>query len=120
MEQGENISESRPVRLHWHLYAPASQYESTYPLKGTIHACSDPTPPPRYTESVRPSVKLESDSRIDVSRIAEFRGADGNSYKKINFDIEMSVIGTALEFALWHEGKRIGCRSLEAEVEDAW
>jgi hypothetical protein len=116
--QGDNIVDFKPVRRQWKHHALLSQCDKGLSLNLIIYSCSDQDPTNRPTGSLRPSAKLEPDSPIDVTSLPKFRGADGNIYKEIVFDIEMSIIGAALEFALWHKGKRIGCRSLEAEVED--
>lgn len=57
---------------------------------------------------------------MNISSLRPFKGTDGKMYKKIDFSIEMTVIGTALEFALMYQGKRIGHSSLQAQVETEW
>lgn len=39
-------------------------------------------------------------------------------YKLIEFEIEMTVIGTALEFALIFQGKRMNHSQIETEFEN--
>lgn len=54
---------------------------------------------------------------MDISSLRSIRGRDGKNYKRIDFSIEMTVIGTALEFALMYQGKRVGHSSVKAQID---
>jgi hypothetical protein len=54
---------------------------------------------------------------MDISNLRAFKGADGKYYKRIDFAIEMTVIGAALEFALMYQQKRVGHSSVKAQVD---
>lgn len=54
---------------------------------------------------------------MNISNLRPFMGTDGKQYKKIDFSIEMTVIGTALEFALMYQDKRIGHSSVNAQID---
>jgi hypothetical protein len=70
------------------------------------------------TESVRLLGTFRSSTDIDVTDQPEFRGANGTLYREVDFEVGMSIVGTALEFAIWYKGKKFGCNSVEIEVED--
>lgn len=53
-----------------------------------------------------------------MSNINAIQGKDGHWYKRVDFEIEMTVIGTALDFALIVQGKRVQHGKVETEVED--
>jgi hypothetical protein len=55
---------------------------------------------------------------LNISNMPEIVGADGNTYKCVNFEIEMKVIGTALEFVLIVEGKEMDQSHVEVEFEN--
>lgn len=115
--QGDNIDEAKPVRLPWHINVSAEQFRDSYPLSASIFTCNDRDPPTRQISSVRQGSSIQSEKSLDICNLRSFRGTDGKQYKKIDFSIEMTVIGAALEFALMYQGKRIGHSEVQAQVE---
>lgn len=115
--QGDNIDEAKPVRLPWHINVPTDQFCNQYPLSASIFTCNDRNPPTRQTNTVRPGASIQSDKPMDISNLRPFKGSDGKYYKRINFAIEMTVIGAALEFALMYQEKRVGHSSVKAQVD---
>ncbi|KAH6629649.1 hypothetical protein C7974DRAFT_394938 [Boeremia exigua] len=117
LTRGTSVRETEPVLLSWYRDIPAEQYHKGYSLVSCISTCDDHVPPTRRTSSVREGLEIKSDSPIDVSSLKVFKGIDGRSWRKVSFGIEMKVIGTALEFALIYDGKRIGSSEVEAKVD---
>ncbi|KAF2463866.1 uncharacterized protein BDR25DRAFT_272389 [Lindgomyces ingoldianus] len=115
LKRGDDIEETKPVKLGWHKHISAD-YGSTYSFAVDISLCGELTPPKRYNNTVRSSCTLKAD--LDISHIPIIQGFDGNRYKRAHFDIEMTVIGTALDFALFVQGKRINHSQVETEFED--
>ncbi|KAJ4406589.1 hypothetical protein N0V91_004532 [Didymella pomorum] len=115
---GDNIDEAKPVQLKWTINVSAEQFRSAYPLTASIFKCDDKEAPSRQTDSVRQSSEIKSEKHVDISSLSTFRGTDGKLYKRIDFAIEMSVIGTALEFALMYQGRKIGHSQVEPDVDD--
>lgn len=103
--------------MSWCRSIPANQCLNKYSLKAFISTCDDRVPPIRRTESVREGLEITSSSSIDVSSLQVLQGLDGKPYRKVHFDIEMRIIGTALEFALIYDGKRIGSSEVAAKVD---
>lgn len=120
LTQGDNIDEAKPVRLLWNLNVSAEQFRSAYPLTANIFTCNDKDPPSRQTNSVRQGSAIKSKKHIDIDNLKPFRGTDGKLYKRIDFAIEMTVIGTALEFALMYQGKKIGHSQVEPELDNGY
>jgi hypothetical protein len=118
--QGDNIDEAKPLRLLWNIIASAEQFLTSYPLKADILTCDDKYPPYRRTTSVRRGPGIKSKNQIDISNLEIFRGADGKLYRRIEFWIEMTVIGTALEFALMYQDKKIGHSHVEPELDHGY
>ena len=108
------------MRLLWNLNVSTEQFSDYYPLTANIFTCNDQEPPTRQTSSVRQGSEIKSESYIDISNLRVFKGTDGKSYKRIDFAIEMTVIGAALEFALMYQGKRIGHSQVKAEVHSGY
>jgi len=106
------------VQLKWTINVSAEQFRSAYPLAASIFKCDDKAAPSRQTDSVHQSSEIKSEKHVDISSLPTFRGTDGKLYKRIDFAIEMTVIGTALEFALMYQGRRIGHSQVEPDVDD--
>lgn len=117
LKRGDNIDEAKPVRLSWHINASTEKYRNHYPLSASIFTCNDRVPPTRLISTVRPGPSIRSEKPVDISNLRSFKGVDGKYYKKIDFSIEMTVIGTALEFALMYQGKHIGHSSVKAQID---
>ena len=118
--QGDNIDETKPVRLSWSINAPAEESTLAYPLKANIITCDDKDPPYRRTSSVRQGSEIKSKNGIDMSDLNTFKGLNGKRYKRIDFAIEMTVIGTALDFALVYQGNKIGHSQVEPELDHGY
>jgi hypothetical protein len=108
------------VRLPWSLYIPVEQFRNTYPLAANILTCEDKEPPSRQTGSVRQGSEITSKNHIDVAKLKPLKGTDGRYYKRIDFAIEMTVIGAALDFALMYQGEKIGHSQVEPELDDGY
>ncbi|KAF2127837.1 actin-like ATPase domain-containing protein [Dothidotthia symphoricarpi CBS 119687] len=120
LKRGDNISDAKPVRMPWHANVPVQEHREFFSLGVLIQTCKEKDPPARQTALVRPGFRIESDEGIKLANIRPHKGADGRFYKRIDFEIEMKVIGTALEFALMYQGQRIGHSQTEAEVDTKW
>ncbi|KAF2193120.1 actin-like ATPase domain-containing protein [Zopfia rhizophila CBS 207.26] len=119
LRKGDDIEEKKPVLLRWHCNILSSHVRpsSPYNFMNAILSCNDETPPPRFNENtVKTSCTIQS--LLDISGLPDLKGRDGLDYKRVNYDIEMTVIGTALEFSLIYEGKRIGKQNVDVEFEE--
>lgn len=114
--QGSDIEETKPVKIAWHKHI-SSSFGATYAFSLDILLCGELVAPRRLNnKTVKPSCTLKAD--LDVSNINAIQGKDGHWYKRVDFEIEMTVIGTALDFALIVQGKRVQHGKVETEVED--
>jgi hypothetical protein len=113
--QGQNIDEAKPHRCHWSRHTTPPR--DAYFLAADIHTFTDLVAPSRVTKSLRRSITIECIEPIDISQTRVSCGQDGSYYKTLPYEVGMTVIGTALEFSLWHKGKKIGCRSVIPEIE---
>lgn len=108
------------MRLLWNINVSAEQFRNAYPLTANIFTCDDKEPPNRQTSSVRQGSEIKSKNHIDIANLKPFKGTDGNFYKRIDFAIEMTVIGAALEFALMYQGNKIGHSQVEPELDNRY
>jgi hypothetical protein len=81
--------------------------------------CDSASPPPRRTDDVKRSCIIETVRPIDMANIVEQEGVDGEKYKEVHYELEVNVIGIALEFVMKYEGERVGHSSIRAEVQDS-
>ena len=105
------------MRLPWHINVSTEQFPNYYPLSASIFTCNDRDPPTRQTSTVRQGSTIQAERPMNISNLRPFMGTDGKQYKKIDFSIEMTMIGTALEFALMYQDKRIGHSSVNAQID---
>jgi hypothetical protein len=120
MLQGDDILEQDPVLLNWSRKIEAAKKASlkNYPFSIEIWSCGETIAPTRKIEGVTPSCKVEAE--LDISSLPEIQDKNtGTLYKKLIFDIEMKVIGTALEFTLIYDGQRIGQQNITVDFEDS-
>ncbi|KAH7414561.1 hypothetical protein DE146DRAFT_763391 [Phaeosphaeria sp. MPI-PUGE-AT-0046c] len=116
LTRGDDIEETKPFKVGWCKHIPAdSSPNLAFSLE--ILLCAELIPPQRHnSNTVRPSCTLKAN--LDVSHIPAIQGLDGNWYKRVDFEIEMTVIGTALDFALIVHGRRVQHGRVETELED--
>ncbi|ORY18632.1 hypothetical protein BCR34DRAFT_473300 [Clohesyomyces aquaticus] len=116
LKRGDDTEETSPVRLEWSRNLRTDQYGPSYLLQEKIYLCKDADPPSRMTQNVTSSCNIGS--TLNISQTPQIIGADGNTYKRLDFEIEMRVIGTALEFALIVQGKEMDQSQVEVEFEN--
>lgn len=101
--------------MKWAKHRLASNSGPRQSVSLEISLCGDLTPPNIVTSSVRSSCTIRA--QLDISQTPIIQGVDGKQYKLVEFEIEMTVIGTALEFALIFQGKRMNHSQIETEFE---
>lgn len=85
----------------------------------SIYTCDSANPPSRRTKAVKRNCVIETIRPIDISNIVEQDGARGEKYKEVYYELEVNIIGTALEFVMKFRGQRVGHTSIQAEVQDS-
>jgi hypothetical protein len=81
-----------------------------------IHSCENDVPPTRHAPGIKKTAVIPI--KLLASQLPNFKGEDGNEYKRMSYAIEMTVIGTALEFSLVLDGKRMGAQNVEVEFNE--
>ncbi|KAL8930745.1 MAG: hypothetical protein Q9208_000286 [Pyrenodesmia sp. 3 TL-2023] len=109
--QGATVEENKPQRL---------SYERVYPVSGPvpsvvgieIYACADNDSlgPSIYQDArVQGLVTVSADlSRIPLSQLPRTRGADGQLYYKIVYEIEITYHSGYTTYELIHDGINYG------------
>ena len=87
-----------------------------YPFSMHIYTCDLATQPTRKTKDIKPGCKIEG--QLDISGLPELRGKNGQLYKRLIFHVEMTIIGTALEFTLIFQKKRMGQQNVKVEFDE--
>jgi len=59
---------------------------------------------------------LQSDHPVDISAVATVKNPEGKTYKDVEHEIEMKVIGTAVEFVIRFDGREVGRSQLVPEL----
>lgn len=117
--QGDKILESKPRSLHWRESIKTRGRSDSATLATSIYTCDSASPPSRRTDEVKRSCNIETVRPIDMSNIKEQEGVDGELFKEVHYELEVNVIGIALEFIMKYEGERVGHSSIRAEVQDS-
>ena len=101
--------------MPWLREIPTLRLGSLYTLQENIYNCDSSTPPSRLNHQVRSNYYVES--VLDISDTTTIQGVDKKEYKKLEFQVEMNVIGTALEFTLVFAGRRMGKCNVRVDFE---
>lgn len=87
-----------------------------YPFSVGIYTCDLATQPTRKTKDIKLGCKIGG--QLDISGLPELRGKNGQLYKRLMFDVEMTIIGMALEFTLIFQKKRMGQQNVKVEFDE--
>lgn len=117
--QGDKILESKPHSLPWRESIRTNENTTTATIAVSIYTCDSQTLPSRRTDNVKRGCIIKTSQPIAISHLKEYTGADGQTYKEVHYDLEVSVIGVALEFSIMYNGERVGHSQLQAEVQDS-
>ena len=117
LRRGEVVTTGEPVRKNWHRHVKWSKEDDSYLLQEDIYSSSEMPPPSRLMEGVTKCGTITPGGRINLGRMSIVEGKDAKRYRKVEFETEMTVIGTALDFSLWFEGKRFASQTVQPEVE---
>jgi hypothetical protein len=112
------MSGTGPVRRTWNQFIFHTDTRLNYEFDKEILTCISRNPPSRMTKGVERSCRLRTDKPIDISNIQITIGADGKEYKDVHHEVEMKVIGAAVEFTIIYNGKRVGRSQFSAKVVD--
>lgn len=121
LTRGSNISEDQgPIVQPFYEaslvdknYGPSP---SGHELHHKIYSCSDETPPTRIEDSVKSVGKIEGTWNVAAGTIEE--GADGKSYNVFLYEIQMTVIGTAIEFSTSFGYGNNVTRKIEVDLDE--
>lgn len=58
------------------------------------------------------------DTNIDFINLPVFKNSLGKVYTRVEFDIEMTCSGGSIDFAVYHDGKRVASRNVSVEFQD--
>ncbi|KAF1850457.1 uncharacterized protein K460DRAFT_422933 [Cucurbitaria berberidis CBS 394.84] len=117
--QGDKIPDTKPYSLlPWRESVPTKGGPTTATIAVSIYACDSMTPPSRRDDNVKRSCIIETTLPIDITKLNEHSGANGHTYKEVHYDLEVSVIGVALEFSIMYNGERVGHNQLQDEIKD--
>ncbi|KAF2726578.1 hypothetical protein EJ04DRAFT_517742 [Polyplosphaeria fusca] len=120
LRRGDNIIEREPVSMDVRLDFLCEDYDTTYPYETKVYGCSKRDPPLVKDENVKVSCQIRSGSGIEVSKLRKDIGADGKNYYVSTMKIEMTVIGTALEFRSFIGGEEIGHGNVDVDLDWSW
>ena len=75
-------------------------------------------PPTRAGHSVFQFCVINWETSIDFSRLPTYKNSLGTVYSQLDFDIEMTCSAGSVDFAVYHEGKRVGSKNVSVDFHD--
>jgi hypothetical protein len=86
-------------------------------LTETIYTSTSDTPPQRWDANMRVLCTIAWDTEVDISSLPIFTNRLGKLFHKLEFEVEMTCMGGALDFAVYHDGKRQGSKNVVVDYE---
>ncbi|KAF3006150.1 hypothetical protein E8E14_006879 [Neopestalotiopsis sp. 37M] len=106
IRKGKNISKKEPVRRPYY-----QLHETDFGglLTVALETCEDEEPPDRRTSSVNKLCAIESNLDVPFHSLPDWANPDGQTFKKLEFEVEMVPSGATLEFAVYIDGRKQRC-----------
>ena len=62
--------------------------------------------------------EIKWETSIDFARLPIYKNSLGRVYSELRFDLEMTCSAGSVDFAVYHEGKRVGSKNVSVEFHD--
>ena len=111
--QGTQIEDSTVTRSYWQDF-PEPASEVVIDLVYSIN----PTPSRRFDETVKSLCRIEWSKIPIFSSLPKWQNENGTLFRKLAYDITMTVVGSSLDFAIYYKGRRMGSQNVAIKFED--
>ena len=72
----------------------------------------------RCDKTVTKFCEIVWEIRIDFINLPLLKNSLGKVYTKVEYDTEMTCSGGSVDFAVYHNGKRVGSKNVSVEFQD--
>ncbi|KAF2675108.1 hypothetical protein BT63DRAFT_420337 [Microthyrium microscopicum] len=117
LHKGDEINSDHHVLKPWiqeHLLTEFND-QGKLAFRLTIYTCDLPDAPTRRTSDVKSLCQIKE--LLDPTNFPTLKDTQDRPYKRIEFSLEMNVVGSALEFAVIYQGKRIVEKNVKMELQ---
>ncbi|KAK0672629.1 hypothetical protein QBC41DRAFT_380636 [Cercophora samala] len=118
LKSGETVTPEKQVKYtYWRFFD--SNSERTRRITEKIYTCDSLVSPNVRTDDVTALCTVHWDTTIDITSLPTFTNSLGKVFYKLLYEIEMTVTGGVLDFAVYHKGKRIAGKGVMVDYENA-
>ncbi|KAI9149948.1 Heat shock 70 kDa protein 12B [Paramyrothecium foliicola] len=103
IKKGENVSKKNPVRDS---YYELHKRDPGLSLQVDLQTCEDEYPPTRKTASVKQLCFIESTRDVAFKSLPDYVNDQGERFKKLSYEIEMTPSGATLDFQIYIDGRK--------------
>lgn len=110
--KGQNVPKLEPVRHSFYeTFDDEDHYgENRGKLSISIYQCDEDKPPDRRNSSVVKFCVVRVDLGVDYEDLEDEITESGRFLKKLHYDVEMVPSGASIDFAVYHEGIKLGSK----------
>ncbi|KAK1995876.1 actin-like ATPase domain-containing protein [Colletotrichum falcatum] len=108
LKQGTDISNTTPVRENFYRLYDSAPSE----VSDSLYVSSDWPPPSEKDSSVKELCEITWNKKIDFESLPRHVNSLGKVFHRIDYTIEMVCAGASIDFAVSHDGKRVGAKNV--------
>lgn len=110
------MSKGKPVTMSWEKFHPESRPCTSFTIK--MYECEAEDAPTRLTAEVRQCETIIIP--FSWSNLLVQDGADGKRFRRVQFDLKMSMLGMGkLDFATYVDGNMVARKNVSVKLGDS-
>lgn len=111
--QGDDVSSKRPVRHDFvRLYS-----EPLGDVSDSIHSSLASPAPERRDYTVERLCTVKWNKQVKLESLPTYTNPIGKVYHELRYTVEMTCEDGTIDFAVYHDGKRVGAQNVEVEFD---
>ncbi|KAI8684417.1 hypothetical protein NCS57_00107800 [Fusarium keratoplasticum] len=113
LKEGDDITNKRPVRHSFYqLYSgPVGS------VKNDIHCSASYPVPSRNDHTVERLCTIRWNKHVSLGSLPLYTNPIGNVYHELSYTVEMTCEDGTVDFAVYHDGQRVGAQNVEVEFD---
>ncbi|KAF2420305.1 hypothetical protein EJ08DRAFT_598474, partial [Tothia fuscella] len=105
IKRSDELEVGRTIRLPWKRYIPPEELIGQQ-ITIELFQCGDICPPSRKTDSVHALCRI-SCAVPPAAQLPKYTNKEGREYRIVQFDLEVTLVGNALSFAVKKDGVKL-------------
>jgi hypothetical protein len=115
LPQGTDITEAKPVKHSF--YYLFEQWDTVVSRSTRLEFSMSRTTPTGIDESVKRLCEITWQEPLDLSKFPIWHNKVGVAYRKVDFELEMTIEGAAVEFRVIVGGKQLASQNVDVMYE---